>query len=74
MENEIKLSGITLSPDLSNDVVKIINESQSKFTPFVKLFWEQQKVALKKKARSCTLPLDDCLLLHFAGIEITFRL
>ena len=74
MKNEIKLSGITLSPDLSNDVVKIMNESQSKFTPFVKLFWKQQKAAFKKKSQSCTLPLDDCLLLHFAGIEITFRL
>ena len=30
MKSEIKLSGITLSPDLSNDVVKIMNENQSK--------------------------------------------
>ena len=48
MKSEIKLSGITLSPDLSNDVVKIMNENQSKFTPFVKLFWEQEKAAFKK--------------------------
>ena len=48
MKSEIKLSGIPLSPDLSNDVVKIMNENQSKFMPFVKLFWEQQKAALKK--------------------------
>ena len=48
MKSEIKLSGIPLSPDLSNDVVKIMNENQSKFMPFVKLSWEQQKAALKK--------------------------
>ena len=36
MKSETKLSGITLSPDLSNDVVNIKNENQSKFTPFVK--------------------------------------
>ena len=47
MKSEIKLTGITLSHDLSNDV-KIMNENQSKFTPFVKLFWEQQKAAFKK--------------------------
>ena len=29
-KSEIKLSGINLSPDLSNDVVKIMNENQSK--------------------------------------------
>ena len=53
-KSEIKLSGITLSPDLSNNVVKIMNENRSKFTPFVKLFWEQQKAAFKKKSQSCT--------------------
>ena len=74
IKSEIKLSGITLSPDLANDVVKIMNENQFKFTPFVKLFWEQQKAAFKKKSQSCTLPHDDCLLLHFTGIEITFSL
>ena len=47
MKSEIKLTGITLSHDLSNDV-KIMNENQCKFTPFVKLFWEQQKAAFKK--------------------------
>ena len=36
MKSETKLSGITLSPDLSNDVVNIKNENQCKFTPFVK--------------------------------------
>ena len=30
MKSEIKLSGITSPPDLSNDVVKIMNENQSK--------------------------------------------
>ena len=48
MKSEINLSGITLSPDLSNNVVKIMNENQSKIMPFVKLFWEKQKVAFKK--------------------------
>ena len=52
MKSEIKLPGITLSPDLSNDVVKIMNENRSKFTPFVKLFWEQQKAAFKKSPKA----------------------
>ena len=54
MKSEIKLSGIPLSPDLSNDAVKIMNENQSKFMPFVKLFWEQQKAALKKISKLYT--------------------
>ena len=49
MKSEIKLSRITLLPNLPNNVVKTVNENQSKFTPVVKLFWEQQKVAFKKK-------------------------
>ena len=67
MKSEIKLSGITRSPDLSNDVVKIMNESQCKFMPFVKLFWEQQKVAFKKKSLSCTPPPDDCFCISLAS-------
>ena len=52
MKSEIKLSGITLSPDLSNDVVKIMNENQSKVTSFVKLFWEQQKAGFKNNPKA----------------------
>ena len=51
MKIEIKLSGITLLPDLSNGVVKVINENQSKFTPFVKLLREKQKAAFKKNPK-----------------------
>ena len=73
MKSEIKISGITLLPDLSNDVVKIMNENQCKFMPFVKLFWEQQKVAFKKKIPKPYSTIRS-LLLYFAGIEITFSL
>ena len=41
-----------LTLDLSNGVVKIMNENQSKITPFVKLFWEQQKATLKKNPKA----------------------
>ena len=37
---------------MSNDAVKIVNENQSRFTPFVKLFWEQQKAAFKKNPKA----------------------
>ena len=43
--------GITLPPDLPNDAVKIMNENESRFTPFVKLFWEQQKATFKKNPK-----------------------
>ena len=52
MKIEIKLSGITMLPDLSNDVVKVMNENQSKFTPFVKLLREKQKAAFKKTPKA----------------------
>ena len=52
MKIEIKLSGITMLPNLSNDVVKVMNENQSKFTPFVKLLREKQKTAFKKNPKA----------------------
>ena len=68
MKSEIKLSGITLSPDLSNDVVKIMNENQSKFTPLVKLFWEQQKAAFKINPKAARYhPIIVCFCISLAS-------
>ena len=68
MKSEIKLSGIILSSDLSNDVVKIMNENQSKCTPFVKLFWEQQKAAFKKNLKAVRYhPMIVCLCISLAS-------
>ena len=36
MKKEIKLSGISLSSDLSSDVIRNMNAKESKFVPFVK--------------------------------------
>ena len=60
--------GITLSPDLSNDAVKIVNENQSRFTPFVKLFWEQQKAAFKKNPKAVRYhPMIACFWISLAS-------
>ena len=52
MKKGIELSRISLSFDLSIDVIKIMNVNQSKFTSFVKLFWEPQKDASKNIPKS----------------------
>ena len=48
IKTEIKLSGITLLPDLSNDAVKVMNENQSKFMLFVKLLIFFERLLSKK--------------------------
>ena len=57
-----------MSPDLSNDAVKIVNENQSRFTPFVKLFWEQQKAAFKKNPKAVRYhPMIACFWISLAS-------
>ena len=43
MKNEIKVFGVSVSGDISNDMLNIFNQNKNKATPFMKLFWEQQK-------------------------------
>ena len=46
MKNEIKSSGVSVSGKTSNDILNIFNQNENKATPFMKLFWEQQKKLL----------------------------
>jgi hypothetical protein len=43
MRAEIHKSSIEVDHDLSNDLTTIIDQSGTKMTPFMNLFWEQQK-------------------------------
>ena len=43
MKNEIKVSGVSVSGEISNDMLNIFNQNENKATLFMKLFWEQQK-------------------------------
>ena len=45
MENEIKVSGVSVSANISNDILKIFDQNENKGTSFMKLFWEQEKKA-----------------------------
>ena len=45
MKNEIKVSGVSVSGEISKDMLNIFNQNENKATPFMKLFWEQQKKA-----------------------------
>ena len=46
MKNEIKVSGVSVSGKISNDMLDIFNQNENKATPFMKLFWKQQKKLL----------------------------
>ena len=43
MKNEIKVSVVSVLGETSNDRLNIFNQNETKATPFMKLFWEQQK-------------------------------
>ena len=43
MKNEIKVPGVSVSGEVSNDMLNIFNQNENKAIPFMKLFWEQQK-------------------------------
>ena len=43
MKLEVEQRSIPVTQDLSHDLLSIISESSHKMTPFIKLFWEQQK-------------------------------
>ena len=46
MKNEIKVSDVSVSGEISNDMLNIFNENENQATTFMKLFWEQQKKLL----------------------------
>ncbi len=43
MKAELLKSSVQIDNDLSRDLIGILDESRTKMTPFMKLFWEQQK-------------------------------
>jgi hypothetical protein len=43
MKLEVEHKSVAVTQDLSHDLLSIISESSDKMTPFIKLFWEQQK-------------------------------
>ena len=52
---------------MSNNVVSILsNVSNKEMTPFMQLFWQQQKKMLQKKCQRNSLPSSDNLLLSLA--------
>ena len=40
MKNEIKVSDVSVSGEISNDMLNIFNENENQATTFMKLFWE----------------------------------
>ncbi len=43
MKIEVDQKSIPVTNDLSNDLLNIISDNSDKMTPFIKLFWDQQK-------------------------------
>ena len=43
MKIEIKKSSVPVDPELSDDFVKILDNSEKSLSPFMTLFWQQQK-------------------------------
>ena len=49
MRNEIKTKAVNLPPDFSSSFDKTMDNNK-KFSPFIKLFWEQQKPVFSMKS------------------------
>ena len=47
MHKELEKSSIQIDHTLNNDLTSIISVNSSKFTPFINLFWQQQKKLFK---------------------------
>lgn len=43
MKAELSSNSVEILNDISNDLVEIISNSETKLTPFMELFWQQQK-------------------------------
>ena len=43
MKIEVDQKSVLVTNDLGNDLLNIISENGDKMTPFMKLFWDQQK-------------------------------
>ena len=50
MEKEIKLKRVDITRDIASDLNTIMSENEGNVTPFMKLFWEQQKQFTKNKS------------------------
>ena len=53
IKNEIAKSAASIDDDLSADIESIMSQNVSNISPFMQLFWEQQKVLCKKGAKKC---------------------
>ena len=43
LRTELKEKSIPVSDELESDIIKIMSENGQKVTPFMKLFWDEQK-------------------------------
>ena len=50
MRTELQKSSVEVDNDLSNDFVQILDSADSKITPFMNLFWQEQKKLFNKSA------------------------
>lgn len=51
MRTELQKSSVEVDNDLSNDFVQILDSADSKITPFMILFWQEQKKLFNKSAK-----------------------
>ena len=58
MKQEIKNSPVLVDHELSNDLTSIIGDCASGMTPFMNLFWQQQKKIIEKQCNWCQISPD----------------
>ena len=51
MKTEVDQKSVPVTNDLINDLLSIISENGDKMTPFMKLFWDQQKTIASRAAQ-----------------------
>ena len=74
MRQEITKSSLPVDHKLSNDLTSILDDFSSGMTPFMNLFWQQQKKIVKKQCNWYPISSHDYPILFITGCKVSFML
>ena len=74
MQQEITRSSVEVDPELKGDFLEILNNASDNMTPFLQLFWQEQKKLSSKIKLWSKIPSNDNQFLFISLPKICFKL